>query len=80
MPKALATAPNKSKKRVTTYPMPIFIKKKQHIVKTLAATLNKSKKRKRFFLFLDLLKAVAKICKPRQIGKLFLHSYCYGLR
>jgi hypothetical protein len=39
---------------VTTYPMPIFIKKKQHIVKTLAATLNKSKKRKRFFLFLDL--------------------------
>jgi hypothetical protein len=28
--------------------------KKQHIVKTLAAALNKSKKRKRFFLFLDL--------------------------
>jgi hypothetical protein len=29
--------------------------KKQHIVKTSAATLNKSKKRKKVFLFLDLI-------------------------
>jgi hypothetical protein len=37
--------------------------KKQHIAKTSAATLNKSKKRKRVFLFLDLLSAVVVVCR-----------------
>jgi hypothetical protein len=52
------------RQRVGSYKRKIFFRnylphahiyqKKQHIVKTSAATLNQSKKRKRFFLFLDL--------------------------
>jgi hypothetical protein len=43
---------------------------KQHIIKTSAATLNKSKKRKNLFFFLDLLSAVAKA----------LGMYCFSDR
>jgi hypothetical protein len=46
-----ATTLNQSKKRSNYLPHAHIYQKKQHIVKTLAATLNKSKKRKRIFLF-----------------------------